>query len=233
MQPFEYQGPKGTVRWLHTTRDQGNLGLHVGDDPIVVNKNRAKLAQLMGTDIQWLNQVHGDVVLPAGELSDAPDADGLYIGPGIETAAAVMTADCLSVVIFSEQGNEAGVVHAGWRGLAAGIIARLLGQFEGRDLRASLGPTLCQKHFEVGPEVEEAFVALMGGSANYAFIDSPNAGKRLGDLHQLASMQLGAFGVEIIDESPLPCTYCTPQQYFSYRRDQQTGRQASIVSIRG
>lgn len=253
MQSSSYQGKRCKVNWLHTNRhgaadepdgcsaspyDSFNLGLHVEDDPAAVNRNRASLGTLCGNrPIAWLDQVHGDTVVDADQAVAAsqsgvpPEADAVYLTCASQAAGAVMTADCLAIVIFSEQGDEAGVLHAGWRGLSGGIIARMLERFEGRDLKASLGPTLCQQHFEVGPSVEDAFVILMGAEASTAFIDSPNEGKRLGDLRQLACMQLAAFGVELVDEPVQPCTHCSPDTYFSFRRDRITGRQASIVYI--
>jgi len=237
-----FDGVHGQVCWVHTDRVGGvskppfdalNLGAHVGDQASDVASNRRIMADQLGlaNDIVWLNQIHGTDIVHldvASTFVRGPEADGAYTQSPM-TPCAIMTADCLSILVFSEEGDEVGAVHAGWRGLAGGILARLLERFESAHLCASLGPTLCQQHFEVDANVEQAFVAHMGEQARDAFIDSPNSGKRLGDLYHLACMQLSQLEVQLVDEAPLPCSYCDEQRYFSYRRDGKTGRQASII----
>lgn len=227
------------VRVLSTTRRGGvssgrysswNLGAHVGDDPSAVRANRQRLGALLpaSTQICWLNQVHGTLVVPASTGSGA-EADAVWLDT-LGIAGAVMTADCLPVVLAAKEGGCAAVAHAGWRGLAAGVIAETVKalpvQTEG--LSAWLGPAIGPAAFEVGDEVRQAFISAQGDAAQHAFLPGSIPGKWLCDLYELARQQLAALGIEDISGGDR-CTFTESEDFFSYRRDGRTGRMATVV----
>ena len=241
------------VRALLTTRvggyslppyDSFNLGAHVGDTPAAVARNRAVLSGRLPAEPIWLSQVHGVDVADAAELAtDAagkpvPVADAIVArAPG--RVCVVMTADCLPVLLCDVDGTVVGAAHAGWRGLADGVleatIARM-GVAPGR-LRAWLGPAIGPDHFEVGEEVRAAFVRA-DPLAALAF--RPTAGECMGtggaamagkwwaDLFILARQRLLRAGVTHIEGGGV-CTYTDDRRFYSYRRDGRTGRFASMV----
>ncbi len=207
-----------------------NLGTHVGDIPDAVLANRQSLQQYCDLPRQpaWLNQVHGVAVLDLdlwqGQLTDA-DASVTSI-PGL--AAVVMTADCLPVLFCDRQGNKVAAAHAGWRGLCDGVLEATLQHFpEPAEVLAWLGPAIGPTNFEVGSEVRAAFVAK-DKQAAAAFVPSINPGKYLADIYLLARQRLQAAGVSAIYGGDY-CTVADPQRFYSYRRDGQTGRQASLI----
>lgn len=207
-----------------------NLGTHVGDAPEVVAANRQLLQQYCGLtqDPAWLNQVHSTNVLDIdswqGELSDADASVTTTAG----VAAVVMTADCLPVLFCDKAGNKVAAAHAGWRGLCDGVLEATLQHFpEPSTVLAWLGPAIGPLNFEVGSEVRAAFVAHSAQAAA-AFTPSSNAGKYLADIYLLARQRLQAAGVRAIYGGDY-CTVADPQRFFSYRRDGQTGRQASLI----
>lgn len=236
-----WEQPK-TVSAIASTREGGfsagpyqglNLGNHVGDDPILVEKNRQWLVQggyLPNTPV-WLNQTHSTEVVCVNEwTSEILDADGIFTTtPGL--VCAIMTADCLPVLMTNKAGTEVAAVHAGWRGLADGILQNALNCFSNpSDVIAWVGPAISQHYFEVGEEVVKHFVALDANSI-VAFEPKVNAeGKWMGDLPLIAKQQLIRAGVADVTLSDL-CTYQKDQQFYSYRRDGQTGRQASFIWI--
>lgn len=226
------------VKAVTTTRTGGvsqqpyqglNLGLHVGDKAEDVQRNRQLLQQQLGLDESpaWLNQIHSSRVLVLdAPLATVPDADGSYTREtGI--ACTVMTADCLPVLLCDKAGTQVAAVHAGWRGLADGIIEAALEKFTvpAGQILAWMGPAIGPDAFEVGGEVREQFVAAMP-QAEQAF--RPHGNKWLADLYLLARQRLQQFGVTEIygGES---CTFGEPEQFYSYRRDGVTGRQASLI----
>lgn len=210
--------------------DHFNLGLHVNDNPEQVLANRATLKNLLKphVDIQWLEQVHGHHVITIDKvLSRTPKADAAYTNKK-NIALAIMTADCLPILISTTSGNEIAVVHGGWRPLAQNILAHTLTKFTSpmAQLHAWLGPCIGQEHFEVGADVKAAF---MQQSAIFASAFKPIAtNKYLADLHLIAQLQLTELGVKHIYQQA-DCTFAQNKQYYSYRRDQQTGRMASII----
>jgi YfiH family protein len=230
------------VRALVTTRGTGgdtygdcNLALHVGDDPPRVKANRAQLQRQFGAEsIQWLQQVHGTrVVEVVGSGIDEPNADGLYsAAAGI--ALAVMTADCLPVLFCDRQGTAIAAAHAGWRGLAKGILADTIACFDqpAGELMAWLGPAIGPCHFEVGAEVRAAFydnpqfagVEQLAG----AFVPSPQAGHYFCDLYALARHGLKLGGLEHVYGGDF-CTYRDASLFYSYRRQGVCGRMATII----
>nr|WP_275974581.1 peptidoglycan editing factor PgeF [Shewanella algicola] len=217
--------------------DSLNLGLHVGDNPQHVLANRAALRQRLSLPAEplWLEQVHGvDVVNMAHlKLSDSTSlspikADASYSNKAGDVCA-VMTADCLPVLLCNQQGTEVAAVHAGWRGLCAGVIEQAVELFDSAttELMAYLGPAIGPQAFEVGAEVHDAFMQKHPQAAQY-FI--PHHNKYLADLPGLASLRLAKMGVSQVFNANV-CTFTDPD-YFSYRRDQQTGRMASLIWLK-
>lgn len=238
-----WQAPSSVVA-LSTTRAGGfstgpyatfNLGHHVGDDAAAVARNREKLQSLCpGLEaIQWLNQVHGTGVWPADSPQSPARADAVITGrPGL--ACAILTADCLPVVLSDDEGRQVAALHAGWRGLCAGVIPCTVAAFDSPApvLSAWLGPAIGRAHFEVGPEVRERFLremALDRAQIEACFLPSPARERHyLADLAGLARAQLHALGVAQVDGGDF-CTFDDPAQFFSYRRDGITGRMATLV----
>jgi len=206
-----------------------NLGDHVGDDPAAVAENRRRLEAAAGVPSApvWLSQVHGTLVLNLDARAAAGPADAA-MARGPSQVCAILTADCLPILLACETGASVAAAHAGWRGLAAGVIeatVRALGVSPG-SLVAWLGPAIGPKHFEVGAEVRDAVRAGDAG-ADAAF--EPNAsGRFMADLPMLARRRLRNLGVHRIyggDE----CTFAQRERYFSHRRDGRTGRQATLI----
>jgi YfiH family protein len=207
-----------------------NLGTHVGDDPQHVAANRALLSascQLHSAPA-WLNQVHGCRVLDLdrwdGQLADADASTTTQLG----LAAVVMTADCLPVLFCDKSGSRVAAAHAGWRGLCHGVLEATLAQFsQPAEVMVWLGPAIGPKNFEVGAEVRAAFIAA-DPQASTAFQAAEAPGKFLADIYLLARLRLRRAGVEAIYGGEF-CTVAEPTRFFSYRRDGQTGRQASLI----
>ena len=220
--------------------DSLNLGSHVGDDPTTVKKNREALKIVLPNEPIWLNQVHGTQVIDAdcrNDWSDVPSADASVTStPG--KVLAIMTADCLPVLLASSDGKVVGAAHAGWRGLAAGVIEQTVALMRIKqtqthaqtqsDIIAYLGPAIGPHAFEVGSEVRDIFMAQNPVSAA-CFEQLKENGKYLADIYGLATLRLNALGVEQIEGGD-ECTLQNPD-YFSYRRDQQTGRMGSFIWI--
>lgn len=239
----DWPAPAG-VRALTTTRrggvsvppwDSFNLGQHVGDDPDAVALNRGRVAsrcQVAVTDIHWLDQVHGTRVayLPAVEGATTADAS-VCRTPGC--VSVVLTADCLPVLFCTLDGKAVAAAHAGWRGLAAGVLERTVDRLgPANQVMAWLGPAIGPAAFEVGPEVRAAFMAR-DAAAETAFAPAPGRpGHYLADLFRLARLRLEAAGVTRVYGGGL-CTYSEPERFYSYRRDGETGRMASLVWLSG
>ncbi len=240
-----------TVAALSTTRRGGvstapyddaagggglNLGTHVGDAPQSVAANRARLRTLLPAEPVWLRQVHGVRVIDADRPGSAPvppEADAsISATPGV--VCAIMTADCLPVLLADEHGRVVGAAHAGWRGLAAGVLEATVAAM--RDAGAGrvlgwLGPAIGPREFEVGEEVVRAFAGL-GDEAAAAFRPLPSRpGKYLADLPALARRALALAGVADV-AGGTHCTAGEPQSFYSFRRDGATGRMASLIWIK-
>lgn len=226
------------VRALLTTRlggcsrppyDGFNLGEHVGDEPQAVARNRAMLRELLPAEPLWLSQVHGCAVADADmPVAGVPAADAAVARePG--RVCVVMTADCLPVLFCDDDGSVVAAAHAGWRGLAGGVLEATIAKMAvpPARLRAWLGPAIGPGSFEVGDEVREVFVAADPGAAR-AFVPTPAPGKWLADLFMLARRRLQAAGVGRIEGGGV-CTVKDAERFYSYRRDRRTGRFASIV----
>ena len=210
-----------------------NLGSHVGDDPSDVETNRKIVAERIGGRAVWLNQVHGTRVVDAaafGGDAPAPDADAAFTrSPG--TVCTVMTADCLPVLFCDEAGSVVAAAHAGWRGLLAGVLESTVAAMgvPGKRLMAWLGPAIGPRSFEVGDEVRAAFVSAAPESAS-AFRATDN-GKWLADIYQLARQRLNGQGIDRVCGGDY-CTVTEQDRFFSYRRDRQTGRMASMIWLK-
>ncbi|MPS42044.1 MAG: peptidoglycan editing factor PgeF [Pseudomonas sp.] len=227
------------VRACVTTRSGGvsaapfdtfNLGDHVDDDPAAVAANRAQLVEVLGCQPAWLRQVHGIVVAEA-DPAVVIEADGNWTAtPGI--ACTAMTADCLPALFCDRAGTRVAAAHAGWRGLAGGVLEATVQTLNvaPQELLVWLGPAIGPAAFEVGAEVREAFVQRHAEAAS-AFVPSANAGKFMADIYQLARIRLAAIGVTAVSGGGL-CTYNDPR-FYSYRRSARTGRFASLIWLQG
>ena len=204
-----------------------NLGDHVGDRETSVRVNRQRLlAALDMPSVAWLRQVHGCRVLQS-DPDALPDADGQWT-QAAEQPIAVLTADCLPVVIVAADASCVGVAHAGWRGLAAGVLQALVASMpvSSSQMIAWLGPAIAQPSFEVGDEVRAAFAAA-GFDAEKRF--SPNErGRWQADLFGLAADRLRSIGISDVHGERV-CTYTDPLRFYSYRRDGPTGRLLSFI----
>ncbi len=208
-----------------------NLAAHVNDDINVVNFNRALLNQHLPSAPYWLSQTHSsDVVeLPSPLLN----ADASFTKDK-NIVCIVQTADCLPLLITNNDGTIVAAIHAGWRGLLNGVIENTLHKMNlpGHEILIWLGPAISQNHFEVGNEVRNSFCEKHD-EAKKAFKSVSNQ-KWLADIYMLAKMRLHASGVTQIYGASMTEDYCTfaqPKDYFSYRRDGETGRMASLIWI--
>jgi len=240
---FRWQLPRG-VRAAFTTRcggvsrapwDSLNLGAHVNDDPAHVATNRARVRQLLalGTEPAWLSQVHGvevaDLDVPASTGVVTADA---AVASGAGCACVIMVADCLPVLFASRDGRRIGAAHAGWRGLAAGVLENTVAALDvpAAELTAWLGPAISREYFEVGGEVRDTFLAHDAAAAA-EFV--PNArGRWQADLVGLTRRRLTALGVTEVHGGDW-CTFADREQFFSHRRDGHaagnTGRMAALI----
>jgi len=224
------------VKAIQTTRQGGvsiapydslNLGSHVGDNPLAVERNRIFLNNLLPGEPVWLEQIHGTLVADADHTSCLPQADAC-IARHRDSVCVVMTADCLPVLLCDAQGSVVGAAHAGWKGLAAGVIeATVLAMgVAPQSLMAWMGPAISQEAFEVGSEVRAAFIAVQPQAAS-AFI-SGQSGKWFADIYALARLRLNALGITQIYGGE-HCTYRECEKFFSYRRDGVTGRMGTFI----
>ncbi|PKF79365.1 peptidoglycan editing factor PgeF [Vibrio sp. vnigr-6D03] len=205
-----------------------NLGTHVDDESGLVAENRSRLMTASGMPSApiWLNQTHSThVVSMVSPSEEIISADGTFTTqPNIVCSA--MTADCLPVLLTDTKGTQVAAVHAGWRGLAGGILEKALQNFSG-DVMAWLGPAIGQAVFEVGEDVVEAFTSV-NDRAICAFEQGQNSGKWLANMSMLATQRLNSEGVSLVYDSGL-CTFSDPHLFYSYRRDGVTGRQSSFI----
>jgi len=217
-----------------------NLGVHVGDDPANVAFNRAIVKGRLPSEPAWLSQVHGAAVVHADRLGrgSVPEADASIASmPG--AVCAIQTADCLPVLFTNRAGSVVGAAHAGWRGLAGGVLEATVEamrvEADGADeIIAWLGPAIGPQEFEVGEEVLQAFLAGAQDEAavRAAFVARPGLpGKYLADIYALARLALRKLGVNDVSGGDL-CTVTDASRFFSYRRDKVTGRQASLIWIK-
>ena len=233
--PADWPAPPGVVAGM-TLREGGvsegafeslNLGAHVGDDPNAVRENRARFVDTceLPAEPTWLTQVHGDLALVDPEPEAQADAS---VTRTAGRPCAVLVADCLPVILASLDGGIVAAAHAGWRGLAAGILENTVSAMDcdpGR-LVAWLGPAISRQAFEVGEEVREAFTRH-DAEASACFLRN-DRGRWMADLYGLARRRLAAAGVAQVHGGGR-CTFGEPDAFFSYRRDGQCGRMAAFV----
>lgn len=208
-----------------------NLGVHVGDLPEHVERNRRRLQVLLPTEPAWLTQVHGVRVLDAAGVADAPEADA-SISTHSRTVCVVQTADCLPVLFSDLHGRVVGAAHAGWRGLARGVLQNTVNAMRSTgaaEITAWLGPAIGPQNFEVGQDVFDAFVALDPRMAQ-AFQPGA-AGKYLADIYLLARLILKGAGVHDVFGGGR-CTVSEKDSFYSFRRDRVTGRMASLIWLK-
>ena len=215
-----------------------NQGLHVGDMPDHVAANRARLLKLLPHTVtfQRLNQVHGDCVVEADGTNVITDADAVFTRrPGI--VCCVSTADCLPVMFASLSGDVIGIAHAGWRGLAAGIIENCFNAMQLDPLQCLvwLGPAIGPCHFEVGSEVRDRFLQQASPDlqfeTDHCFVATAQSGKYMADLYKLARIRLRALGISRISGGGF-CSYCESARFYSYRRESVTGRMQSLIYLK-
>ena len=237
-----WNGPNNVVARVTTRQggvsnkpfDKFNLADHVGDEPHLVLQNRQMLAASVGPELhfQWLRQQHGMRVVQADDCDELPAADAL-ISKQAGIVCCVLSADCLPIFLASEQGDEVAVIHAGWRGLAQGIVPITIDHMTtpAQQILLWLGPAIGPCHFEVGTEVRSAFVENTQFEYDEScFKSTPEDGKYMADLYAIAKNQAYAAGVEDISGGNY-CTYCDVERFYSYRRDGVTGRMASLIYI--
>jgi YfiH family protein len=212
--------------------DSFNVGAHVGDASAAVAANRARLKSLLWLPAEpgWLNQVHGIAVHDldrAAPGAPPPTADAA-IARERGRVCVIMVADCLPVLFASRDGSRIAAAHAGWRGLASGVVEQTVRAMDlpGRELTAWLGPAISREHFEVGDEVREAFVA--GDSGASGAFERNTRGRWQADLIALAKRRLGALGVDEISGGGW-CTFADRSRFFSHRRDGKGGRMAALI----
>ncbi|MBW4052986.1 MAG: peptidoglycan editing factor PgeF [Proteobacteria bacterium] len=214
--------------------DTFNIAAHVEDDPRAVAENRALLRARLALPAEpaWLEQVHGRRVADLDALptldSPGPADAALTRSPG--RICAIQVADCMPVLFAAADGSAVGAAHAGWRGLAGGVLQATVGAMNTppAELLAWLGPAIGQAHFEVGDEVRAAFLDGDPGAAG-AFVANPR-GRWQCDLYALARRKLAALGVQSVHGGGW-CTYAEPGRFFSYRRDGRCGRMAAVIWI--
>jgi len=208
--------------------DSLNVGDHVGDDPVLVAKNRQLLAEFLPSEPVWLNQVHGTRVIHADQSNCLESADAAFSRrPNV--VCVTMTADCLPVLLCDQQGSVVAAVHAGWRSLCNGVIEATVHAMgvSASQLMAWLGPAIGPDAFEVDAEVRAQFLAYEAKACE-AFKPGEQADKWLGNLYLIARQRLNGLGVTQVYGGGA-CTFTSAERYFSFRRDGVTGRMASLI----
>lgn len=212
-----------------------NLGDHVGDAPAAVKANRRLVRDVLPADVTWLSQVHGTIVCDAAASADKIQADASSTAQK-NVVCAVMTADCLPVLLSDRDGKVVAAAHAGWRGLAAGVLENTVTRMRASgagEIIAWLGPAIGPSQFEVGEDVLRAFLPLLenvGGVSSSAYFmpHERAAGKYYADIYALARAVLARAGVQKVYGGNY-CTATEKDKFYSYRRDGVTGRMASFI----
>ena len=216
-----------------TGKNGFNLALHVGDHPERVAQNRALLRTALPTEPAWLTQTHSIIVHDAATVTGAPEGDASFATErGVVCVA--MTADCLPVLFCDAKGMIVAAAHAGWRGLADGVLEATVNTLRDKgaqDLLAWMGPAIGPQSFEVGEEVIDAFTSRVPDTRAGFRPMAGNAGKYLGDMYQLARIVLNKVGVTRIAGGSL-CTVQDKKRFYSFRRDDVTGRMASVIWLK-
>ena len=216
----------------NTAYNHFNLALHVGDCAKQVEHNRQFLEKLLPskTSIQWLEQVHGNSVAEILTVTKQAIMADAMVTREKNIALAIMTADCLPILLISNQGDEIAAIHGGWRPLAGNIITNTVNKMHTAvdNVYAWLGPCIGKEAFEVGSEVQMAFVE-QDTIFSQAFSKQGN-GKYLANLDEIATLQLKKLGIKQISTSS-GCTFSEPKKYYSYRKKPVTGRMATIITL--
>ena len=215
------------VKAMTTTRWFGNLAGHVEDDPEMLATRRDMLRRQLPADPLWLTQVHGAQCVSAENAPAGVEADACIArSPG--HVCAILTADCLPILLCDTEGTIVAAIHAGWRGLVAGVVESTVRAMAipGNQLLAWLGPGIGPQAYEVGRDVWLEFSGYDGGALKM-FAEQPN-GKWLCDLYGIARQQLARVGIERVWGGD-HCTFSERKQFFSHRRDGQTGRMATLI----
>jgi YfiH family protein len=218
-----------------------NLGLHVGDDAACVQHNRSVVQAALPGPAVWLSQVHGTLAVDAAEVASGqvPEADASFTRRR-QVVCSILSADCLPVLLCDVGGSVVGAAHAGWRGLAGGVLRQSVAAMRDAgagEILAWLGPAIGPGQFEVGRDVVDVFLAGAEGQDQArqiaaAFVPvAARPGKYLADIYALARCALGAVGVRRIAGGDY-CTVSDAQRFYSYRRDGITGRQASLIWLK-
>lgn len=208
-----------------------NLGDHVGDYGFAVKANRSMLGEFVPGEPKWLKQIHSTKVLPADEISVGTEADG-SVTTNPNEVCVVMTADCVPILLCDKEGRGVAAIHAGWRGLADGVIQEGVRQLKGKlpenaEILAWIGPCIRKEAFEVGPEVVKIF--REGALKNVADIAIEPFGEKWRiDMPTFCIEALRLSGVDQVTDSGL-CTASDPNRFYSYRRDGGTGRHAAVI----
>ena len=213
--------------------DQNNLGLHVGDDPKKVEANRRGLKTLLNLpkEPEWLQQTHSTDCINV-DIETNRNADAAITHES-NRVLAIMTADCLPIMLCNQQGTEIAAIHAGWRGLVNGVIENTVAKLksDSSDLMAWIGPSICHNCYEVGDEVRNTILSRYQQSEtcfNPSQQSTITAPKWLANLPKLAETVLNKLGIEAVYQSKM-CTFEQTEYFYSYRRSPQTGRIATLI----
>ncbi|MCK5888490.1 MAG: peptidoglycan editing factor PgeF [Methylococcales bacterium] len=207
--------------------DSFNLALHVNDAVEDVMQNRQHLVDMLGlpSDPIWMEQIHSNNVIKAEIGRGIQQADACYTDEAGKVCS-IMTADCLPVLLADINGDKVAAIHAGWRGLASGIISNTSHKMQSNDIIAWLGPAIGPHCFEVGNEVRQVFIDK---SVKYASaFEQTEQYKYLADIYQLATIELNSLGINQIYGGDF-CTMTEKERFYSYRRDGETGRMATLI----
>jgi len=204
-----------------------NPATHVGDNAGLVKQNRQIIKELLSLPAEpvWLDQIHSNQAVPAVKTESLQQADASYTSES-GVVCAVMTADCLPLLVCNSDGTHVAAIHAGWRGLLAGVIGNTISAMQVQDLLVWLGPAIGPGCFEVGAEVRAAF--LEKSSAFIKAFKEQSNGRWLADIYQLARIDLAALGVDKVYGGNF-CTVTEHERFYSYRRDKETGRMATLI----
>ncbi len=208
--------------------DTFNLDEHVGDDPARVAENRTQLREILPAEPCWLKQVHGRAVACADGSPSCPQADAAFSRQA-GAVCVVMTADCLPVLFCDEAGSVVAAAHAGWRGLAAGVLEATVAAMRAPADRivAWMGVAIGPQAFEVGMDVRDTFISNLPNTVD-AFKPGKSTGKWWADIYFLARLRLASIGVNRVYGGG-HCTFTDQERFFSFRRDGTTGRMASLI----
>jgi YfiH family protein len=204
-----------------------NPAVHVGDNAGLVNQNRRAIREMLELPSEpvWLDQIHSNRAVKAAKTGSLQQADASYTCEP-EVVCAVMTADCLPLLVCNREGTHVAAIHAGWRGLLAGVIGNTVAAMQAQNLLVWLGPAIGPGSFEVGAEVRAAFLEKSAAFIS-AFKEQGN-GRWLADIYQLARIDLAALGIDKVYGGNF-CTVTEHERFYSYRRDKETGRMATLI----